>query len=182
MAKNALPACGPMDVLDAGIWVAKWEAEVPKLQTVLWGPLQAKEMGFDGWEWQDGGETGFVAHQPHHRLPAGFATSTLVVQNRVKKATLTVYLGGYPADVPAAQRRLDQEKVMGQAQLFLSRLAKKPVTFQLQGEITLLDAVNDAVVDAPVLAATHAPARAAAPRPQAVQDDPAPERSGVWEL
>ncbi|MGB1587166.1 MAG: hypothetical protein ACPHID_09025 [Thermoplasmatota archaeon] len=155
-----------MDVLDAGVYVAKWEADVPKLQTVLWGPLQAKEMGFEGWEWQDGGETGFVAHNPHIRLPAGFATSTLIVQNRKRKAYLTIYFGGYPADVPEAHRRTDQQKVVSAVEAFLTRLAKQSVTLVLQGEVAMVDNVNDAAVEAP------------APAPAAI---PAPER-GVWDV
>lgn len=154
-----------MDVLDAGVYVAKWEADVPKLQTVLWGPLQAKEMGFEGWEWQDGGETGFVAHNPHIRLPAGFATSTLIVQNRKRKAYLTIYFGGYPADVPEAHRRTDQQKVVSAVEAFLTRLAKQSVTLVLQGEVAMVDNVNDATVEAP------APAPALA----------APDR-GVWDV
>lgn len=170
-----------MDMMDAGVYVAKWEADVPKLQTVLWGPLQAKEMGFTGWEWQDGGETGFVAHNPHTRLPAGFATSTLIVQNRSRKAYLTVYLGGYPADVPAAQRRLDQDKVVAQAQTFLARLAKQPVTLAFQGEVSLVDSVNDATLDGGRPAGIAAPREGASP----VSDEPTDleaERSGVWEI
>lgn len=158
-----------MDVLDAGVYVAKWEADVPRLQTVLWGPIQAKEMGFTGWEWQDGGETGFVAHNAHIRLPAGFATSTLIVQNRPKKAYLTIYFGGYPADVPEAQRRTDQQKVVTAVEAFLSRLAKKPITLVFQGEVSLVDNVNDATLEAP--------APQPAPEPVAV-----PERSGVWDV
>lgn len=154
-----------MDVLDAGVFVAKWEAEVPKLQTVLWGPLQAKEMGFEGWEWQDGGETGFVAHNPHIRLPAGFATSTLIVQNRKRRAFLTVYFGGYPVDAPAAQRRTDQQKVVSSVEAFLSRLAKKPVALHLQGEVALVDSVNDHAIE---VAAEASPA--------------VEERSGVWDV
>lgn len=135
-----------MDVLDAGVYVSKWEADVPKgLQTVLWGPLQAKEMGFDGWECQDGGETGFIYHKPHIRLAAGFGTSTLIVVNRLKKAYLTLYLGGYPSDVPLEQRKLDGQKVVSAAQGFLTRLAKAPVTFQFQGEMSLVDHTNDAL-------------------------------------
>lgn len=136
-----------MDILDAGVYCAKWEARVPPLQTVLWGPLQAKEMGFSGWEWQDGGETGFITHRPHVKMPAGFATATLIVQNRTKRAYLTVYLGGYPADVPEAQRRLDQERLVGQAQAFLTRLAKQPVTLEFQGEVRLVDNVDDATLE-----------------------------------
>lgn len=134
-----------MDILDAGVYVAKWEANVPPgLRTVMWGPLQAKEMGFDGWEWQDGGETGFIAHNPHIRLPAGFATSTLIVVSRLRKAFLTVYFGGYPADVKREQRRLDAKKVVSACQLFLSRLAKQDIHFEFQGEVALVDNVNDA--------------------------------------
>ena len=34
-----------MDVMDAGVYVSKWEARVPKhAKVTLWGPLQAKEM------------------------------------------------------------------------------------------------------------------------------------------
>ncbi len=156
-----------MDVLDAGVYVAKWEADVPKMQTVLWGPLQAKEMGFEGWEWQDGGETGFIAHNAHIRLPAGFATSTLIVQNRRRKAFLTIYFGGYPADAPEAQRRTDQQKVVAAVEGFLMRLAKQPVTLVFQGEMALVDEANDAVVAG-----------------ETVQEAPAqvPERTGVWEI
>lgn len=134
-----------MDVLDAGVYVAKWEATVPtQLRTVLWGPLQAKEMGFEGWECQDGGETGFVYHNPHVRMAAGYATSTLIMVNRLKRAFLTIYFGGYPADVDEAQRRLDGKKVVGAAETFLTRLAKEPVRFEFQGEVTLVDNINDA--------------------------------------
>jgi hypothetical protein len=161
-----------MDVLDAGVFVAKWEADVPPLQTVLWGPLAAKEMGFTGWEWQDGGETGFVAHNPHIKLPAGFATSTLIVQNRKKKAYLTVYFGGYPANVPEAQRRTDQQKVVSGVEGFLTRLAKQPVALRFMGEVALVDNVNDAVVEGRLEAPALPPRRT----PQAV------ERSGVWDV
>jgi hypothetical protein len=158
-----------MDVLDAGVYVAKWEAEVPPLQTVIWGPIQAKELGFDGWEWQDGGETGFVAHNPQIRLPAGFATSTLIVQNRLKRAFLTVYFGGYPANLPEAQRRTDQQKVVSAVETFITRLARKPVRLVFQGEMSLVDSVNDATIAAP------GPAPEPAPAPQI-------EQRGVWEL
>lgn len=134
-----------MDVLDAGVYVGKWEAAVPtRLRTVLWGPLQAKEMGFEGWECQDGGETGFVYHNPHVRVAGGYATSTLIMVNRLKRAFLTIYFGGYPADVDEAQRRLDAKKVVAAAETFLTRLAKDPVRFEFQGEVTLVDNINDA--------------------------------------
>src|SRR5690349_2051805 len=90
-----------MDVLDAGVYVTKWEARVPKsARMTLWGPLQAKEMGFEGWEVQDGGETGFVLHNPGVALTMGRATSTLIFVRRLERAYLTIYFGGYPTDAP----------------------------------------------------------------------------------
>jgi hypothetical protein len=134
-----------MDVLDAGVFVAKFEARVPKhAKMTLWGPLQAREMGLDGWEVQDGGETGFVIHNAGVHLRMGRATSTLIFARRLEKAFLTVYFGGYPADAPAEQRHLDMRAVVSACELFLARLAKEPVRFQLQGEMTLVDNVNDA--------------------------------------
>lgn len=173
-----------MDVLDAGVYVAKWEADVPPgMKTVMWGPLQAKEMGFDGWEWQDGGETGFIAHNPHIRLPAGFATSTLIVVNRVKKAFLTVYFGGYPANVPSEQRALDAKKVVSACELFLQRLAKQPVRLDFQGEVVLVDNINDHVVETASGAAADAlPARTDPAVIDAEATEPEMERSGVWEI
>ncbi len=136
-----------MDVMDAGVYAAKFEAKVPKnTKLTLWGPLQAKEMGFEGWEVQDGGETGFVFHNAGVRLTMGRATSTLIFVRRLERAFLTLYFGGYPADAPAAQRRLDMQKVVAACETFLGRLAKEPVTFQLQGEMTLVDNVNDATL------------------------------------
>ncbi len=167
-----------MDVLDAGVYVAKWEADVPQgVRPVLWGPLQAKEMGFDGWEWQDGGETGFIAHNPHVRLPAGYATSTLIVVERLKKAFLTVYFGGYPANVGLDQRALDAKKVVGACELFLTRLAKSNVNFVFQGEVALVDNINDAVIDAP-----PAPSPQATAPQRAIPDDVEASRAGVWEV
>jgi hypothetical protein len=134
-----------MDVLDAGVYVSKWEADLPgKIQPVLWGPLQAKEMGLEGWEVQDGGETGMVYHRAHARVAAGFATATLIVVNRLKKAFVTVYLGGYPADVDETLRRSEAQRLVNAAQTFLARLAKQPVQFRFQGELALVDNINDA--------------------------------------
>ncbi len=148
-----------MDVLDAGVYVSKWQAIVPKsIQVVLWGPLQAREMGFDGWECQDGGETGFIYHNHNIALPAGRAASTLVVVRRMGIAYLTIYLGGYPADVPAAQRRTDIQKVVSAVQLFLTRLSKQTIDFRFEGEIALVDHVNDA---APLDTQTETPGIAA---------------------
>jgi len=138
-----------MDVLDAGVYVTKWEADVAKeARLVLWGPIQAREMGLDGWEFQDGGETGFVAHNAGVHLTMGRATSTLVYVRRLQKAWLTVYFGGYPADAPVEQRRLDMQKVISACQMFMTRLAKCPIHFTLQGEITLVDNLDDGTVEA----------------------------------
>lgn len=139
-----------MDVMDAGVYVSKWEAHVPKhAQMTLWGPLQAKEMGLDGWEVQDGGETGFVTHNAGTHLTMGRATSTLIFVRRLERAFLTIYFGGYPSDAPQGQRRLDAQKAVSACELFLARLAKQPVHFELQGEMTLVDNRPDArVLDA----------------------------------
>ncbi|HUR64495.1 MAG TPA: hypothetical protein VM241_08455 [Candidatus Thermoplasmatota archaeon] len=139
-----------MDVMDAGVYVSKWEAFVPKhAQMTLWGPLQAREMGFDGWEVQDGGETGFVTHNGGVHLTMGRATSTLIFVRRLERAYLTIYFGGYPSDAPQGQRKLDLQKVVGACELFLGRLAKQPVQFEMKGEMTLVDNRPDArVLDA----------------------------------
>lgn len=129
-----------MDVLDAGVFVAKWEASVPRnTKMAMWGPLQARELGLDGWEVQDGGETGFVIHNAGVHLTMGRATSTLIFVRRLEKAFLTVYFGGYPTDAPAGQRRLDMQKAVSACELFLGRLAKKPIQFELQAEMSLVD-------------------------------------------
>lgn len=129
-----------MDVLDAGVYVGKWEAAVPKhAKVTLWGPLAAKEMGLEGWEVQDGGETGFVMHNAGVKLTMGRATSTLIFARRLERAFLTVYFGGYPADAPAGQRKLDLQKVVAAAEVFLARIAKQPVKLEFQGELTLVD-------------------------------------------
>lgn len=129
-----------MDVLDAGVYVSKWEAKAPKhTKVTLWGPLAAKEMGLEGWDVQDGGETGFVMHNPGVKLTMGRATSTLIFVRRLERAFLTVYFGGYPADAPAGQRKLDMQKVVSQAEIFLTRIAKEPVRFEFQGELALVD-------------------------------------------
>jgi hypothetical protein len=135
-----------MDVMDAGVYVSKWEARVPRhAKMTLWGPLQAREMGLEGWEVQDGGETGFVMHHTG-RATLGRATATLVFVRRLERAWLTTYLGGYPADAAPAQRKLDVQSIVSGAELFLKRLAKEPVQFQFQGEIALVDNVNQARV------------------------------------
>lgn len=152
-----------MDVMDAGVYVGKWEAGVPKhAKVTLWGPLAAKEMGLEGWEVQDGGETGFVMHNPGVKLTMGRATSTLIFVRRLERAFLTVYFGGYPADAPAGQRKLDMQKVVAAAELFLGRLSKSQVKFEFQGELALVDNANDA---AP---ARRRPAGAQAAEPKAL--------------
>ena len=134
-----------MDVMDAGVYVGKWEAAVPKhTKMTLWGPLQAKEMGLDGWEVQDGGETGFVMHNPGVRLTMGKATSTLIFVRRLERAFLTIYFGGYPTDAPGPQRKLDMQKVTAACEMFLAKLAKEKVRFEFQGEIALVDNSTDA--------------------------------------
>jgi hypothetical protein len=136
-----------MDVMDAGVYVSKWEARVPKhAQMTLWGPLQAREMGLEGWEVQDGGETGFVTHNAGIHLTMGRATSTLIFVRRLERAYLTIYFGGYPSDAPAGQRKLDMQKSVSACEMFLGRLAKENVRFEFMGEMTLVDNGNDAGV------------------------------------
>jgi hypothetical protein len=136
-----------MDVMDAGVYVSKWEASVPKhTKMTLWGPLQAKEMGFDGWEVQDGGETGFVTHNAGTHLALGRATSTLIFVRRLERAYLTIYFGGYPSDAPQGQRKLDMQKFVSACEMFLARLAKQPVQFEFKGEMALVDNSPDAKV------------------------------------
>src|SRR5688572_30816177 len=136
-----------MDVMDAGVFVSKWESRAPKhTKVTLWGPLAAKEMGLEGWEVQDGGETGFVMHNPGVKLTMGRATSTLIFVRRLQRAFLTVYFGGYPADAPVGQRKLDVQKVVAAAELFLARIAKEPVRFEFQGELSLVDNSTDAAL------------------------------------
>jgi hypothetical protein len=69
----------------------------------------------------------------------GRATSTLIFARRLERAFLTVYFGGYPADAPAGQRKLDMQKVVAAAEMFLGRLAKQPVKFEFTGELALVD-------------------------------------------
>lgn len=129
-----------MDALDAGAYAYRFESDVPKhLKVVLWGPLLAKELGFPGWTYQDGGETGFVYHLPGRPVRLGLATATLIVVRRLGKAFLTVYVGGYPTDAPAEQRRLDCRSIVTEAELFLSRLAHEPIQFGEAREWVLVD-------------------------------------------
>src|SRR5688572_10550602 len=149
-----------MDVMDAGVFVSKWESRAPKhTKVTLWGPLQAKEMGLEGWEVQDGGETGFIMHNAGVKLTMGRATSTLIFVRRLQSAFLTVYFGGYPADAPAGQRKLDMQKVVAASELFLTRIAKESVKFEFQGELSLVDNSNDAALP---------PRRGAAAPPKAI--------------
>lgn len=153
-----------MDVLDAGVFVSKWEARVPRhAQMVLWGPLQAREMGLEQWDVQDGGETGFLMHQSGSPLTMGRATCTLIFVRRLERAFLTIYFGGYPCDAPDAQRRLDAQRAVVECQMFLSRLAHETVEFEFMGELALVDNVHDATARA-------VPVHAAVPGPRTAYD------------
>ncbi len=172
-----------MDVLDAGVYVTRYEADVPKsLRMVLWGPLQARELGLDGWEVQDGGETGYVFHNPGVRLTMGRATSTLIVVRRLSRAFLTVYLGGYPADAPPSQRSMDMQKVVSACEIFLGRLARQAVRFEMTGDWTLVDNLAPAPTPAPpepVQPPAPATTSAATPASSAPAES---ARSTVWEV
>ena len=183
-----------MDVLDAGVFVSKWEAKVPRHTKMhLWGPLQARELGLEGWEVQDGGETGFVIHNAGVHLTMGRATSTLIFVRRLERAYLTVYFGGYPTDAPAAQRRLDMQKAVSACELFLGRLAKELVQFQLQADMALVDNSDGArVIDAAAKAETKPAGRMlgggargpiidADERPRPVERAPG-KKGKVWEV
>lgn len=151
---------GAMDMLDAGVFVAKWEGRVPRhAKMTLWGPLQAREMGLEGWDVQDGGETGFVLHNAGTHLTMGRATSTLIFVRRLERAFLTVYFGGYPADAPAEQRRLDMQKAVNACELFLSRLAREPVKLEPVGELSLVDNHQQAAAIPSAAATAFASAR-----------------------
>ncbi len=171
-----------MDVLDAGVYVTRFEAAVPKgLRTVLWGPLQARELGLDGWEVQDGGETGYVFHNPGVSLTMGRATSTLIVVRRLARAFLTVYLGGYPADAPASQRRMDMQKVVSACELFLGRIARETVRFEMTGEWTLVDNLAAPSQGAPAPASKPEAAPDATTRP-VPSGASGPSRAALWEI
>lgn len=134
-----------MDALDAGAYAYVYEAAVPRsLKVVLWGPLHAKELGFADWTYQDGGETGFVYHKAAQAAHLGLATATLTVVRRLGRATLTVYLGGYPTDAATEQRRLDVRRFVNEAELFLSRLAGEAIQFRETRELVLLDSSTPA--------------------------------------
>lgn len=128
-----------MDALDAGAYAYVFEAEVPRhIRVVLWGPLHARELGLEDWTYQDGGETGFVYHKTGRAVKMGTAMATLTVVRRVGRATLTVYMGGYPSDAPREQRLLDARSFATEAELFLTRLAGEPVAFQEVREVVLV--------------------------------------------
>lgn len=128
-----------MDALDAGAYAVVYEAEVPRsLKVTLWGPLMAREFGFEGWTYQDGGETGFIYHLSGRPVRLGLATATLIAVRRLGRAYLAVYLGGYPTDTPEEQRHLDCRAVVTEAELFLSRLANQTVHFSPTRELVLV--------------------------------------------
>lgn len=139
-----------MDVLDAGVYLYKFVAPVPKsIKVVLWGPLQAKEMGFGDWIYQDGGETGFVYHSGARAIKMGQAHATLIVVRRLGRAYFTVYLAGYPSDAPREQRLIHVRGLVTEAELFLTRLAGGPVRFELADERPAVDHTNGEKPGAP---------------------------------
>jgi hypothetical protein len=129
-----------VDVNDAGAYIYKFVAAVPNpLKVVLWGPLQAKEMGFGDWTYQDGGETGFVYHTAARAIKMGLATATLTYVRRAERAYLTLYLGGYPSDAAREQRLIDVRGLVNEAELFLTKLGQEPIRFELADERALLE-------------------------------------------
>ncbi|MEK6984996.1 MAG: hypothetical protein AABX89_01265 [Candidatus Thermoplasmatota archaeon] len=170
-----------MDVLDAGVFVSKWEAPVPKqTQMAMWGPLQAREMGLDGWEVQDGGETGFILHSTGTHLRLGRGTATLIFVRRLGRAFLTITMAGYPADAAPQQRKLDAQPFVSACEIFLGRLAKESIRFAFMGEMTLVDNTGTSkVIEA-------APAKALGGGRRALSDDAietvGKRKSDVWEV
>lgn len=151
-----------MDAFDAGAYAHVLEADVPRnLKVVLWGPLHTKQLGFDDWTYQDGGETGFVYHSAARAVKMGLATATLIVVRRLEKAFLTVYLGGYPTDAPIEQRRLDCSAIANEAELLLSRLAGETVRFKEIRRLALIEPHMPETVATRVVAAPPA-----GPRPR----------------
>lgn len=146
----------------------------------MWGPLQAREMGFAGWEIQDGGETGFVLHNAGVALTMGRATSTLIFVRRLEKAFLTIYFGGYPTDAPAEQRKMDMKKVVQSCELFLGRLCKEPVSFQSKGELTLVD--NGTAANAPAQPTTLTAGRKLKGGGGRIDTTSEPKKSETWEV
>ncbi|MBI2078983.1 MAG: hypothetical protein HYT80_11540 [Euryarchaeota archaeon] len=136
-----------MDVLDAGVYLYKFVAPVPKsIKVVLWGPLQAKELGLGDWSYQDGGETGFIYHSEARAVKLGSAAASLIVVRRLGRAYLTLYLAGYPSDAAREQRLIDVRGFVTEAELFLTRLAGETVKFELADEKAVVDhsqAAND---------------------------------------
>ena len=144
-----------MDIIDAGVYTYKFVAPVPKsLRVVLWGPLQAKELGFTGWSYQDGGETGFLYHSDARGMKMGSCVATLTYVRRLERAYLTMYLAGYPSDAAREQRLIDVRSMVTEAELFLTKLASEPIKFELADERALVDHAQ---------ARTATPAKTAAP-------------------
>lgn len=129
-----------MDVFDAGVYVYRFEAEVPsEMRTVLWGPLHARELGLPGWEVQDGGETGFVYHKRARASRMGMLSASMIVARRARRAVLTVTLAGFPSDLPAEQRNLETLSLVTEAEIFLTRLSGATVRFVRSATVTLVD-------------------------------------------
>ncbi len=161
-----------MDIIDAGVYVYKFVAAVPKsLRVVLWGPLQARELGFDGWSYQDGGETGFLYHSDARGMKMGTCVATLTYVRRMERAYLTMYLAGYPSDAAREQRLIDVRGLVTEAELFLNKLCSDPIKFELADERALVD---------------HQPAQTPTPTPAIptrMTARPSPLRSSVtWEV
>lgn len=159
-----------MDIIDAGVYTYKFVAAAPKsLRVVLWGPLQAKELGFHGWSYQDGGETGFLYHSDARGMKMGTCVATLTYVRRLERAYLTMYLAGYPSDAAREQRLIEVRGLVTEAELFLSKLSAQPIKFELADERALVD---------------HQPARAPTPPTvPAVTARPVRVRAtGTWEV
>lgn len=129
-----------MDVYDAGVFVSRFEAEVPgTMRTVLWGPLHARELGMPDWEVQDGGETGFIYHKRARAGRAGTMLATLIVSNKARRATVTVQLSGFPTTVSEGERNLEVLSLVTEAEVFCTRLAREPIRFHRTVSLTLVD-------------------------------------------
>jgi hypothetical protein len=146
-----------LDIIDAGVYTYKFVATVPKsLRVVLWGPLQAKELGFTGWSYQDGGETGFLYHSDARGMKMGTCVATLTYVRRLERAFLTMYLAGYPSDAAREQRLIDVRSMVTEAEMFLSKLSPEAIRFELADERALVDnaTASRPTVSAPLVPAT----------------------------
>jgi hypothetical protein len=156
-----------MDVMDAGVYLYKFVAAVPRsIKVVLWGPLQARELGFGDWNYQDGGETGFIYHSSARAIKMGTAAATLTVVRRLGKAYLTIYLAGYPSDAARQQRLIDVRGFVTETELFLGKLAGETVTFELADERTVVEHAQTPTEPAPSTTKTVPLQRMVRPAPR----------------